>query len=184
MMAGTGEVWPLLLRRFPGIVEITAIDISSEMHRQAMERLHRSRTNKIVHHEGDALQSGFPDASADFVISTFGMKTLNRAQHRRFAIETARILKPGGVFALIEASDPKGWTFRPLYRLYLDRVLPLIERVFLRGAQDFALIGVYTRSFGDCSALSEDLRAAGLEVTYHRYFFGCATGVAGRKPVP
>lgn len=32
LMAGTGEAWPHLLKRFPGIVEITAVDISSGMH--------------------------------------------------------------------------------------------------------------------------------------------------------
>src|SRR5262249_3515406 len=31
LMAGTGEVWPHILRRFPSIAEITAVDISSGM---------------------------------------------------------------------------------------------------------------------------------------------------------
>ena len=29
-------------------------------------------------------------------------------------------------FSLVEAADPKGWVLRPVYRLYLDRVLPLM----------------------------------------------------------
>jgi hypothetical protein len=40
LMAGTGEVWPHLLKRFDDIESITAVDISSGMHRHAMERLH------------------------------------------------------------------------------------------------------------------------------------------------
>ena len=99
------------------------------------------------------------------------------------AKQIARILKPGGSFALIEASDPKGWALRPLYRFYLDTVLPTVERYFLRGANDFSMIGTYTRNFGDCAGMADALKAAGLEVTLRSHFFGCATSVAGTKPI-
>jgi len=181
MMAGTGEVWGALLKRFPQIASITAIDISSEMHAQAVERLHASRSDRIRHLEIDALKNDLPAETADFLVSTFGMKTFNAAQHAKFAAEVARVLKPGGVFSIIEASDPKGWWLRPLFLFHLEKVLPLIEYLFLRGAQDFAMIGQYTRNFGDCSGLAAELRKHGLEVTFRRHFFGCATSVAGRK---
>jgi len=181
LMAGTGEVWPHLLKRFDAIGAITAVDISSGMHRRAMERLHTHRAHRIKFIEDDVLASEIAPDSADFVISTFGLKTFNPEQHARLAALVARVLKPGGVFAMIEASDPKGWVLRPLYRLHMKVVLPLIERLFLRGAQDFAMIGTYTYNFGDAAAFSEMLRAQGLQVEYHRYFFGCATGVSGRK---
>ena len=181
LMAGTGEVWPHLLKRWPGIGEIVAVDISTGMHELAMERLHRHRAQKIAFIEDDVLASDLPDASADFVVSTFGLKTFNASQHERLAALIARVLKPGGSFSLIEASDPKGWWLRPLYRLHLKVVLPLVERLFLRGAQDFAMIGTYSTNFGDASTFATMLRAHGLEVEYRRFFFGCATGVAGRK---
>jgi demethylmenaquinone methyltransferase/2-methoxy-6-polyprenyl-1,4-benzoquinol methylase len=86
------------------------------------------------------------------------------------------------VFSLVEASDPRGWIFRPLYLFHLKGVLPLVERLLLKGAQDFALIGRYSTNFGSAEAFARMLRAEGLDVTYRRYFFGCATAVAGRKP--
>jgi demethylmenaquinone methyltransferase/2-methoxy-6-polyprenyl-1,4-benzoquinol methylase len=182
LMAGTGEVWPHLLRRFPRLAGITAVDISSGMHRRAIERLHRHRAHKIDFIEDDVLVSALPEASADFVISTFGLKTFNAAQHDELARLIARVLRPGGTFSLIEASDPKGWFLRPLYLFHLKRVLPLVERLFLRGAEDFAMIGTYSTNFGDASAFAGMLRAQGLEVEFRRFFFGCATGVAGRRP--
>jgi ubiquinone/menaquinone biosynthesis C-methylase UbiE len=182
LMAGTGEVWPHLLRRFPDIGEITAVDISSGMHRRAMERLHSHRAHKIAFIENDVLASDLPKQSADFLISTFGLKTFNRQQHARLARLVAHCLKPGGVFCMIEASDPKGWWLRPLYLFHLKVVLPLVERTFLKGAQDFAMIGTYSTNFGDASAVADMLRAEGLEVEFKRLFFGCATAVAGRKP--
>lgn len=181
LMAGTGEVWPHLLGRFPNMKSLTAVDISSGMHRRAMERLHAHRAHRIDFIEDDVLESALPDASADFLVSTFGLKTFDAAQHRRLARLVARVLKPGGSFAMIEASDPKGWWLRPLYLFHLKVVMPAVERLFLRGAQDFAMIGTYSTNFGDASGIAEMLREEGLEVEFRRYFFGCATGVAGRK---
>ena len=182
LMAGTGEIWPHVLRRVPGAKRIVAIDISHQMHLNALERLHRGRSDRISHIEADVLAGALPDAMADCAISSFGLKTLSPAQQDTFARELARILKPGATFSLVEATDPRGWWLRPLYRFYLDRVLPLIERLFLNGAQDFSMLGVYTRSFGDCAHLARCLRRHGLEVETRRYVFGCAEGIAGRKP--
>jgi demethylmenaquinone methyltransferase/2-methoxy-6-polyprenyl-1,4-benzoquinol methylase len=53
----------------------------------------------------------------------------------------------------------------------------------MRGARDFSMIGTYSTNFGDASGMAAALRDEGLEVRYHRFFFGCATGVSGRKPV-
>lgn len=183
LMAGTGEVWPHLLQRLPQISEIVAVDISSGMHQRAMQRLHRTRNDRIRFIEDDVLRSDLPDASADFLVSTFGLKTFNAVQQEALAKLTARVLKPGGVFSYVEASDPRGWTLRGLYLLHLQRVLPAIERTLLRGAQDFAMIGIYCANFGDCAGFAQALQDEGLECSVGRYFFGCATGVAGRKPI-
>jgi hypothetical protein len=43
------------------------------------------------------------------------------------------------------------------------------------------MIGTYTSNFGDARAFADVLRAQGLEVRFHRFFFGCATGVSGWK---
>lgn len=182
LMAGTGEVWPHLLRAHPGIAEITAVDISSGMHKRAMDRLHSMRAHKISFIEDDVLASELPDASADFVISTFGLKTFSTEQHAHLAALIARVLKPGGRYALIEASDPKGWWLRPLYLLHLKTILPLVEKTLLRGAQDFSMIGQYSTRFGNASQFAQMLEGEGLTADYRKFFFGCATGVCGKRP--
>ncbi|MEJ6399499.1 class I SAM-dependent methyltransferase [Yoonia sp. 208BN28-4] len=182
LMAGTGEIWPHLLA-WDSHLRITAIDISRRMHDEAVKRLHGQTAGKIRHIAANALETDLPAGIADMVVSSFGLKTFSPQQQETLAAQIARLLQPGGSFALIEASDPKGWLLRPLYRAYLDRILPLIERIFLKGAQDFSMIGTYTRNFGDCSHMAEALRAQGLRVTYKKHFFGCATSVAGHKPI-
>lgn len=182
LMAGTGELWPHLIRARPDIGTITAIDISSGMHKRALERLHQHRAHRISFIEDDALNSALPDESADFIVSTFGLKTFNPEQHKRLAALVARVLKPGGRFALIEASDPKGWALRPLYLFHLKQVLPLVEKLFLQGAQDFSMIGQYSTNFGSAAQFTEFLKAEGLEARTEKLFFGCATAACGRKP--
>jgi demethylmenaquinone methyltransferase/2-methoxy-6-polyprenyl-1,4-benzoquinol methylase len=182
-MAGTGEVWPHLLKAAPNIDTITAIDISAGMHKRALERLHQHRAHRIRFIEDDALNSSLPDDSADFLVSTFGLKTFNAEQHKRLAALVARVLKPGGTFALIEVSDPKGWALRPLYLFHLKQVLPVVERVFLNGAQDFSMIGQYSTRFGNAGQFTQDLRAEGLAADCRKLFYGCATAAFGRKPL-
>ncbi len=182
LMTGTGECWAYLLKRRPGIHRITAVDISTGMIERAIDRLHRSRQENIAVVNADVFKADLPASSFDFVICVFGLKTFNVEQHRLFARELARILKPGGVFSLIEASDPRDWVFRPLYQFYLTRCLPLVERFVLRGAQDFSMLGIYARNFQDCRQMKGFLAAEGLDTVYRSFFFGCATGVVGRKP--
>lgn len=182
LMAGTGEIWPHLLAAHPELHRITAIDISRGMHDHAVDHLHKMRSDKISHRHADALTNDLPDAMADGIVCSFGLKTLSKPQQTAFAAQIARLLKPGAGFALVEVGDPHGWTLRPLYRLYLDRVLPQIERLFLNGAQDFSMLGIYTREFRDISHFADALAATGLEVRVKRHVFGCAWQVSGRKP--
>ena len=181
LMAGTGEVWPHLIRRFPNLSAIEAVDNSRRMHEEALERLHSQRSDRCSHLLANALEVDLPRNSADSVISTFGLKTFNLDQQQRIAQQVQRILRPGGTFSFIEASDPVTWRFRPLYRFYMDRCLPLVERLALKGAQDFSMIGTYTKNFKNCDAFAEALRSEGLVVNTYSHFFGCATGVYGNK---
>ena len=141
------------------------------------------RSHKINFQEDNILRSTIQDAQADFVVSTFGLKTFNLDQLNALAALIARVLKPGGTFSLIEASDPKGWLLRPFYLFHLKKILPVIELLFLRGATDFKMIGTYSTNFGNASNFAKMLRDAGLDVQYKKHFFGCATSVSGMKPV-
>ena len=107
LMAGTGEVWPHLTRRFPDIGEIRAIDISKRMHEEAVKQLHANRSNRISHVEANVLDIDLVEHSADCVVSTFGLKTFNTEQQARIATQVNRILKPGGTCLLYTSPSPR-----------------------------------------------------------------------------
>lgn len=76
---------------------------------------------------GDALCLPFSDGAFDAVTMSFGLR--NVADPRVALRELYRVVRPGGTIVICEFSSPVyGW-LRPLYSLWLDRIVPLISRI-------------------------------------------------------
>lgn len=181
LMCGRGETWRQLFATQRSISHLTALDISPEMISGARQHAMTLGSRNVAFLEADVFENTIPSGGADFVISSFGVKTFNSSQLALLAQEIGRMLKVGGVFSLIEVSDPKGWWLRGLYLFYLRRIMPIVERVFLGYSYGFSMIGVYVERFGDCAELKGYLEEQGLRVELRRYFYGCATGLSGVK---
>lgn len=182
LMSGMGECWNLIARRLDGRGQIAALDFCPEMCRRSEpQRRHCPGIDVAVMCE-DVLSNTIPSASADAVISTFGLKTFSPAQMPILARETARILKPGGAFSFLEISVPRFAPLRWLFMFYLCRVIPLIGWALLGNPDNYRMLGVYTSNFADTGETARCMRAAGLDVREHSFFFGCATAVSGTKP--
>jgi demethylmenaquinone methyltransferase/2-methoxy-6-polyprenyl-1,4-benzoquinol methylase len=183
-MTGMGEGWRYLRKRLAADDRIVAIDFSAGMLTLARRRLVRTPDPAIEVREGDllALDPPLPAGSADAVLCLFGVKTLRPADRPRFAAELARVLRPGGTYSLIDVSVPQFAPLRWPYLFYLKWVIPILGRLLLGNPESYRLLGIYTERFGDCRALVPVLRDAGLQATYVDSFFGCASGVWGRRP--
>lgn len=180
LMSGMGELWPALLPRI-GHGRLVAIDISATMSRRARQRWAR-HSQVIEFCETDVLGAPIKPGTLDVVVSSFGLKTFNAVQLDRLAQVIARALRPGGQFSMIEISLPPNRWLRALYLFHLDRVIPLIGRLFSGNPANYRMLGVYTRRFGSARLIEQKLRTWGLEVSYRSHFFGCASSVAGKKP--
>jgi demethylmenaquinone methyltransferase/2-methoxy-6-polyprenyl-1,4-benzoquinol methylase len=184
-MAGMGEAWRPLGDRIGPAGRIVAIDLSPAMLRRAARRaLGRGGPSgpSVELRSGDALESGLADASVDGVLCLFGIKTLSPAQRDRFAAEIARVLRPGGGFALIEISVPPSRLLRLPYMAYLRHAIPVLSRALGGHPEPYRMLARYTARFGDSAAMAVSLRAVGLDVEVTSATFGCATGVRGRRP--
>jgi len=179
-MTGAGEGWPYLADRIGNGGRIVAIDLSPGMLALARRRTVKSTLDVRL---GDVLTTGLPDGSCDAVLSLFGIKTLSPAQRAAFATEIARVLRPGGCFSMVEVSVPGAPALRIAYGFYLRRVIPVLGRLLLGDPATYRMLGVYTDRFGDARAMTGAMRVAGLEAEFVSYFFGCATGLVGRKKV-
>ncbi|OGO56859.1 MAG: hypothetical protein A2V85_13810 [Chloroflexi bacterium RBG_16_72_14] len=94
----------------------------------------------------------------------------------------ARLYDPAYVRALVEVSSPPGRALRATYLLYLKQVIPVLGRILLGNPENYRMLGRYTERFGDAGRLVPVFAAAGLDVAGLSLFFGCATGIVGRKP--
>src|SRR5258708_21319654 len=101
----------------------------------AREKVEQRRVRSDLF-EADALGLPVSDQSFDVVTVAFGFRNLANYQHG--FEELFRILKPGGVAAILEFSTPPNALLARLYAFYSRSVLPTIGGM-ISGAQ-----GVYT----------------------------------------
>lgn len=181
LMCGMGECWHDIAKQLMESGQLLTLDISSNMLSGARRRQRRYSTIPISIVQQDMLTNGLQDQSADHVVSAFGIKTFSLNQQQHFVHELMRILKHGGTFSLIEVSVPTWLPLRLLYMFYLKQIIPWIGWLFLGNPDNYRMLGVYTERFGNARPLYDLLQAAGFDVHYHQYFFGCATGVSGVK---
>ena len=181
LMCGMGECWSSLAPRLAPHGQLVALDLSQGMLHGARKQAAQFPHLTIQIIKENALINGLADESADCVICGFGLKTFSEEQKEILAAQIQRILKPNGVFSIIEVSVPTGWFFQKLYMFYLKRVIPLIGSLLLGNPENYRMLGVYTEKFGDSRSMMQALAYQGLSVEYHHYFYGCATGVSGMK---
>jgi ubiquinone/menaquinone biosynthesis methyltransferase len=181
LMSGMGEAWGEIQKISGRSAKIIAVDISTEMNRKAFDHLKRLKNKNIELRQADILNNDIPSDSADFIVSTFGIKTFNKKQQEQLAKEVARILKPGGTFSMIEISEPKILMLKWFYMFYLKIMIPLIGKLFLGNSEDYRMLGKYCAGFKNSGFFHQCLIKENLSSNYKNYFFGCATGVFGRK---
>jgi ubiquinone/menaquinone biosynthesis methyltransferase len=181
LMCGMGECWGAVTSLLSENGRIIALDLSTVMLRGAEREKEKFPHLDIVLFKENILTNSLETASADCIISGFGVKTFSDEQKEILATEIHRILKPGGLFSLVEISVPHGRLLKALYMFYLKQVIPVVGRLFLGNPENYRMLGIYTERFHNCRNLNTILARHGLQTNYHDYFFGCASGVSGSK---
>jgi demethylmenaquinone methyltransferase/2-methoxy-6-polyprenyl-1,4-benzoquinol methylase len=83
------------------------------------------------------------------------------------------VLRPGGMAAILEFSQPPNAAFAAMYTFYSRRILPIIGGA-ISGARDaYTYLPESVRKFPDAPELSDRMRSAGFrEVRFIRMTFG------------
>lgn len=125
----------------------------------------RKKVPELVLIEADALHLPLPDASLDLVTTAFGLRNL--ANYRAGLEEMARVLRPQGVAAILEFSQPQGRLFQRLFGFYSRHVLPTAGRLLSGSREAYTYLPESVRRFPGVEDLAAGMRAAGFrDVTY------------------
>jgi demethylmenaquinone methyltransferase/2-methoxy-6-polyprenyl-1,4-benzoquinol methylase len=157
---GTGDLAVACAKR-GGVV--TGLDFSPAMLERARRKL---PTATWI--EGDLL--ALPFEAGSFEAATVGFGVRNVADLEQGLAELRRVLVPGGRVAVLEITQPRG-LLAPFYRLWFDRIVPLLGKL-LKGGAAYTYLPASVRRFPGPDQLSGLMRTAGFDEISYRTFAG------------
>ena len=157
---GTGDLAVACAKR-GGIV--TGLDFSPAMLERARRKL-----PSATWVEGDLL--ALPFEAGSFEAATVGFGVRNVADLEQGLVELRRVLVQGGRVAVLEITQPRG-LLAPFYRLWFDRIVPLLGRL-LKGGAAYTYLPASVRRFPGPDELANLMGSAGFTEVSYRTFAG------------
>jgi len=158
---GTGDLAVAAQRG--GAAIVVGLDFAERM----LERARRKEP-AIEWVRGDVLALPFDDGSFDAATVGFGVRNVDDLEAG--LQELRRVLRPGGRLGILEITTPRG-VLAPFYRLWFDRVIPLLGRV-LPGGDAYTYLPASVRRFPAPEDLAGLLRRCGFAGVRFRVFAG------------
>jgi len=142
--------------------------------------LEARRKSKSPLFEADALNLPLASDSLDLITCAFGFRNL--ANYDRGLEEFLRVLKPGGMAAILEFSQPTNRAFGALYGFFSHRVLPKVGGMISGSSEAYSYLPESIKRFGGAEALASRMRAAGFQrVEFERMTSGAVALHLGYK---
>ena len=169
LCCGTGDVLLALeaRRRAP----VFGSDFCHPMLVEASHKIARRGLSSPLF-ESDALALPLADASMDLVTAAFGFRNL--ANYEKGLEELLRVLKPGGVAAILEFSRPTNRIFGAFYGFFSTRVLPWVGGMVSGSRDAYTYLPESIQKFPGAEELASSMRTAG----FSRVEFDRMTGGA------
>jgi demethylmenaquinone methyltransferase / 2-methoxy-6-polyprenyl-1,4-benzoquinol methylase len=155
---GTGDLALELARRVEPGGEVVGSDFAEAMLDRARDKAAKARA-AVRFEWGNALELPYPDGAFDAATVGFGAR--NFSELDRGLREMTRVVRPGGRVVVLEITTPTRPPLSTFYRLWFDRVVPLIGR--LTGETDaYTYLPSSVKRFPSPPALAAAMAAAGL----------------------
>jgi len=176
---GTGDLAILMAQT--NAREIIGADISEGMMEVGRKKVtEKGLDGRIQLVYGDSEKLPFENAYFDAITVAFGIRnfeTLNKG-----LAEILRVLKPGGIFVILETSVPTKFPFKQGYKFYSKYMLPLIGRLFSKDRSAYAYLSESASVFPHGEVLNNILRKIGfIEVKHLPQTMGVATIYSASK---
>lgn len=153
--------------------EVVGLDFAARMLEGAQAR--RAAPDLV---RGDALHLPFGDGRFEVVVSGFAVRNFT-ALPRVFG-EVARVLRPGGRFAILEIDRPDSPMLRAGHAVYFDRVVPLLGGALSGDREAYTYLSASTAYLPAKADLARLFREAGFErARKRRLMAGAIQAVVG-----
>lgn len=172
LCCGTGDVLLALENQGASILG------SDFCHPMLIEAQRKSRKSPLF--EADALDLPLKENSLDLITCAFGFRNL--ANYEKGLAELLRVLKPGGVAAILEFSQPTNLVFGAFYGFFSTRVLPKVGGVISGSSDAYSYLPESIRKFPGAEALADKMLQAGFaRVEFERMTGGAVALHLGYK---
>lgn len=155
---GTGDLAIALSET--GAREIIGLDISKGMLDVGRKKIVSKNLEKIIQMvQGDGESLPFEKDHFDAITVAFGVRNFEDLE--KGLKEIFRVLKPGGILAILETSVPTKTPIKQGYFLYTRYILPLIGRLFSKDRKAYAYLSESAAAFPHGKAFNNILGKIG-----------------------
>ena len=161
--------------------EVVGLDLSPGMLEIGKKKVvSKGLEEKISMVVGDSEALDFEDASFDAVTVAFGVRNFENLD--KGLSEIHRVLKPGGILAILETSVPEKKFFKWGYQLYGNHVLPLLGKLFSAEGTAYSYLSESAAAFPYGQEFNNILEKNGfIGMKHEPQTFGVATIYAATK---
>lgn len=140
--------------------KITGLDISSGMLEIGKEKVkNKGLDHKIEMILGDSENLPFANNTFDAITVAFGVRNFENLENG--LKEILRVLKPNGIFVILETSVPTKTPYKQGYKLYTKYILPTIGKLFSKDRSAYKYLSDSASNFPFGEALNNILRKIG-----------------------
>ncbi|MEN2414104.1 bifunctional demethylmenaquinone methyltransferase/2-methoxy-6-polyprenyl-1,4-benzoquinol methylase UbiE [Flavobacterium mesophilum] len=176
---GTGDLAILMAQT--NAEKIIGLDISAGMLEVGKKKVaEKNLSNTIDLVLGDSENIPFEDNYFDAITVGFGVRNFENLE-KGFA-EILRVLKPNGIFVILETSVPDKTPYKQGYKFYSKNILPIIGKLFSKDNSAYGYLSESAAVFPYGEALNNILRKIGfIDVVAMPQTFGVATIYSASK---
>ncbi|WDF60216.1 bifunctional demethylmenaquinone methyltransferase/2-methoxy-6-polyprenyl-1,4-benzoquinol methylase UbiE [Flavobacterium sp. KACC 22758] len=176
---GTGDLAILMAQT--KAEKIIGLDISAGMLEVGKKKVEEKKLSNVIDLVlGDSENIPFEDNYFDAITVGFGVRNFENLE-KGFA-EILRVLKPNGIFVILETSVPDKTPYKQGYKFYSKNILPLIGKLFSKDNSAYGYLSESAAAFPYGEALNNILRKTGfIDVVAMPQTFGVATIYSASK---
>lgn len=176
---GTGDLAILMTKT--SAEKIIGLDISAGMLEVGRNKIKAKKlSDKIEMILADSENMPFEDNTFDAITVAFGVRNFENLE--KGLTEILRVLKPNGIFVILETSVPDKTPYKQGYTFYSKNILPLIGKLFSKDDSAYQYLSESASVFPYGEALNNILRKIGfIEVKAMPQTFGVATIYSASK---